>query len=302
MNKIKYFLRHPKDLICAILARFKFISDKTYLKIVFRLKIGMRLDLNNPKSFNEKLQWLKINNRDEKYTNMVDKYEVKKIVSKSIGEEYVIPNIGIYDSFEEIDFNKLPNRFAIKCTHDSGGYVIVSDKKKANIKKIKKKINKSLHRNYYYSGREWPYKNIKPRIIIEEYMEDNKKGGLVDYKIHLFNGVPKIILVCKNRFNNKMTEDFFDTDWNHLKIKREDHDNSIEKITKPKMLKKMLEISKMLSKNICFLRIDFYEINGKIYFGEFTFFPASGFKPFVPEPVDWELGDMIDLKGINNYE
>ena len=300
MNKIV-------NKICEILFKLDrrkiiILPDKLYLKVAYRFFFKKKLRLKNPKSFNEKMQWLKLHDRKPIYTTMVDKYEAKKIISNLIGEEYTIPTIGVYDSFEEIDFSKLPKKFVIKCTHDSGSIIRIKDKNVINKDFLKTRLDELLKNNYYYSGREWPYKNIKPRIIIEEYMEDNKKGGLVDYKIHLFNGVPKIILVCKNRFNNKMTEDFFDTDWNHLKIKREDHDNSIEKITKPKMLKKMLEISKMLSKNICFLRIDFYEINGKIYFGEFTFFPASGFKPFVPEPVDWELGDMIDLKGINNYE
>ena len=297
MNKIKYFLRHPKDLICAILARFKFISDKTYLKIVFRLKIGMRLDLNNPKSFNEKLQWLKINNRDEKYTNMVDKYEVKKIVSKSIGEEYVIPNIGIYDSFEEIDFNKLPNRFAIKCTHDSGGYVIVSDKKKANIKKIKKKINKSLHRNYYYSGREWPYKNVKPRILIEKYISENDTDDLIDYKFMCFNGKCKIIFTCTERFGGGLKVTFFDTDWNTLPFERHYPKSSIS-IKKPMNLSKMIHLAETLSNGIPFVRVDFYEVNNKIYFGELTFFPGNGFEEFTPIEWDYKIGDMLDLTNI----
>ena len=186
------------------------VPDKMYLKMKFRLKMNKKLDLNQPKTFNEKLQWLKLNDRKDIYTIMVDKYEVKKYVANIIGEEHIIPTIGIYDKFDNIDFDKLPNQFVIKCTHDSGGLVIVKDKSKINIDKIRKKINKHLKRDYYFLGREWPYKNVQPRIIVEKYMSNNGKE-LEDYKIHNFNGNPKLILVCKDRYTNVgLTEDFFD--------------------------------------------------------------------------------------------
>ena len=271
------------------------VPDKMYLKMKFRLKMNKKLDLNQPKTFNEKLQWLKLNDRKDIYTIMVDKYEVKKYVANIIGEEHIIPTIGIYDKFDNIDFDKLPNQFVIKCTHDSGGLVIVKDKSKINIDKIRKKINKHLKRDYYFLGREWPYKNVQPRIIVEKYMSNNGKE-LEDYKIHNFNGNPKLILVCKDRYTNVgLTEDFFDENWNHLDVKRPNHSNSIEIINKPNKLDEMLKLSKKISKNIPFVRTDFYIINNKIYFGEMTFFPASGFEKFVPESYDQLFGAWIEL-------
>ena len=272
---------------------FRFISDKTIIKKKYKKVFGKELNLNNPKTFNEKLQWLKLNDRKDIYIKMVDKCDVKDYVANIIGDEYIIPTLGVWNNFSDIKFNKLPNQFVLKCTHDSGGLCVIKNKNEINLEKIKLKLEKSLNRNYYYYGREWPYKNVVPRIMAEKYMGDN----LSDYKIFCFNGVPKIILVCTDRYQKDgLCEDFFDTNWKHLDIKRPTHPNANRNIEKPNNLDKMLEFSKELSKDIKFLRVDFYEINGKIYFGELTFYPASGLSGFVPSDWDIKLGNMLNIK------
>jgi len=285
---MKKILKYLKDI-----GLFKFVSDEKILKKKYLEVFGQELDLDNPQTFNEKLQWLKLHDRKDIYTTMVDKYEVKEYVKNIIGEEYIIPTLGVWDKFSAIDFAKLPEQFVLKCTHDSGGLCIIKDKKCMSYEKIHEKINKSLKRNYYYFGREWPYKNVKPRIIAEEYMGSN----LNDYKIFCFNGIPKIVLVCTDRYSKAgLCEDFYDIKWNHLNIKRKTHPNASRKIEKPKKLSKMLELAEKLSRDTKFLRVDFYDIDDKIYFGELTFYPASGFSGFVPDEWDQQLGDMLELK------
>lgn len=295
--KIIKFFKKPSKIILWLMDRniFFFLNDKIYLKLKFRLKMSKKLNLNNPQTFNEKLQWLKINDRKDIYTIMVDKYEVKNYVSKKIGEEYLIPTIGIYNSFEEINFEKLPNQFVIKCTHDSGGLVICRDKTNLDVKKAKKKINKYLKRKYFYIHREWPYKNVKPRIIIEKYMEDEKDNELRDYKLFCFNGTYKMMFIATNRQGEGDTYfDFFDRDFNHLPFTN-GHPNAPKLPHKPHNYKKMIELAEKLSANIPQVRVDFYEVNGKIYFGEMTFFHWSGLVPFEPEKWDIKLGDWIKL-------
>lgn len=271
------------------------LRDQQYLKLKYYVLMRKKLNLDNPITFNEKLQWLKLHDRKDIYTIMVDKYEAKKYVSKIIGEEYIIPTLGIYNSFSEINFDELPNSFVIKCTHDSGGLIIVKDKTKLDMNYARKTINQCLRKNYYYQGREWPYKNVKPRIIIEKYMSNNV-DELEDYKVHNFMGLPKVILVCKDRYKDTgLTEDFFDIKWDHLNVERPEHGNSKENICKPKELDEMLRLSKQLSKDIPFVRTDFYIIDHKLYFGELTFYPASGFSKFIPEEWDNTLGNWIEI-------
>lgn len=275
------------------------IPDRIYLKIMFRKKMHKKLNLKNPQTFNEKLQWLKLYDRNPDYTKMVDKFEVKKYVSDLIGEEYIIPTIGIYNKFEDIDFNVLPQQFVIKCTHDSGGIVICRDKDVLDIANAKEKIESSLKENYYYYGREWPYKNVKPRIIIEKYMEDYKTKELIDYKIMCFNEKPQILFTCTERFSNdglKVT--FFDSKWNRLPFERK-YKKSKKNIDKPINFDKMIELSEKISKDIPFFRIDWYEINGVLYFGEITFYPGSGYEIFYPEKWDYILGEYINLNKEN---
>ena len=295
--KLKYYLLNPSKLVLRIInSKFsRILADKTYLKIYFKCKMGYKLNLKNPQTFNEKLQWLKLYDRNPEYTKMVDKYEVREYIKEKIGEEYLIPLIGVYDKFDDIDFDELPNQFVIKCNHDSGGLVICKDKGKLNIEETRKKINKSLKRNYYYSGREWPYKNVKPRIIIEKYMEDSNKSDLIDYKLFCFNGIPKIVLVCSERFSSSnMCETWFDMNWKLIDMTESGH-RVDSTISKPKQLKKMVELSKKLSKNIPFIRVDWYEIGDKLYFGELTFYPASGFEKFEPKEWNKKIGDMLSI-------
>jgi len=287
------------------LGLLKKMPDKDYLKRMFHAKMGCDLDLSNPRTFNEKLQWLKLYDRKPIYTTMVDKYAVKKYVADRIGKEYIIPTLGVYDSAEEIDFAALPEQFVLKCTHDSHGLVICQDKSKLDVNEAKEKLKQALKTDYFYRFREWPYKDVKPRIIAEEYLDDNtvSGNGLTDYKVHCFNGVPKIILVCKDRFaKSGMTEDFYTSEWEHLSIKRPDHDNSHEEIAEPIQLPEMIELSKRLSSGIPFLRADWYIVHGELRFGELTFFPASGFKKFIPDSADEWLGEMIDFPHISKNE
>ena len=301
IEKVQYFIEDPdyRFLVLASKGYFDSLSDEDFLKRKFRALMGYELNLENPQTFNEKLQWLKLHDRNPEYIRMVDKYEVKQYVAGIIGEEYIIPTLGVWNSFEEIDFNKLPNQFVLKCTHDSGGIVICKDKKAFNIRSAKDKINKSLKRSYFYYGREWPYKKVKPRIIAEPYLTDESGIELMDYKFMCFQGVPKIILICKDRFTETgITEDFFDSNWNHLNFKRLEHECSKEEIVKPRELDELLNISVELSRNIPFIRCDYYIVQEKIYFGELTFYPASGFEPFDPPEWDKKLGDWIQLPAV----
>lgn len=298
IDKIKEYIANPRNILYWLdLKRVITLEDKEYLKILYRKVFKKELDLNNPQTFNEKLQWLKLNDRKDVYTTMVDKYEVKKYVSDIIGKEYIIPTLGIYNNFDEIDFNKLPNQFVIKCTHDSGGVVICKNKEKLDIKEAKKKINKSLKNNYYYSGREWPYKNVKPRIIIDEYIEDKMRHELVDYKIYAFNGKCDYVMACFDRFNGGPKFIYFDRDWNIKKEFSSDglkYGNNID-LTKPKNLDKMFESAEKLSKGIPFVRVDFYESNGKMYFGELTFYPSSGFDDARTQKCQEYLDNRLEI-------
>ncbi len=296
-SRIKEAINNPIEILHYIITRkpFRLLNDRTYLKILYRLKMGEKLNLDNPKTFDEKLQWLKLYNRKPEYTKLVDKYEVKEYISDKIGKEYIVPTIGIYDKFDDIDFKKLPNKFVIKCTHDSGGNVICRNKDNFDIESAKIKINKCLKNNYYYSGREWPYKNVKPRILIEKYMENDNSYELNDYKLYCFNGKVGFTLVCTGRYTREhTTETFFDENWNVLPFTEGNHlkDTSTKK---PKNFDKMLEFSSKLSKGIPHVRIDWYEVKGKLYFGEITFFTESGFEKFQPEEWAYKFGDMIDL-------
>lgn len=271
------------------------LSDKVYLKLIYRLIFGRKLDLKNPKTFNEKLQWLKLNDRKPEYTLMVDKYEVKRYIAERIGEEYVIPTLGVWDNFDDIDFDLLPNQFVIKCTHDSGGLVICKDKSKLDILKAREKINKALSRRFFYFGREWPYKNVKPRIIAEKYLVDETVDELRDYKFFCFGGVCKCLKVDFDRFIEHHAN-YYDPQGNLLEFGEKICPPNIDKnIVLPSNKNKMLQLAEILSKDIPFLRADFYDVNGKIYFGELTFYPASGWGEFTDEKWDYKLGEWIEL-------
>lgn len=303
MKKLIKFIKKPKLIILYLASKgfFNKMNDQSFLKMIYRIRIGKKLNLTNPETFNAKLQWLKLYNRKEHYTKMVDKYDAKNYVGNIIGNEYIIPTYSIYNTFDEINFDSLPEKFVIKCTHDSGGLVICKDKSNFNITKAKNKINNSLKRNYYYSNREWVYKNIKPRIIIEKYMEDKNNDDLADYKVMCFNGEPKMTFTCTDRFTNGLKVTFFDLKWNKLPFERH-YPYDLKNIKKPVNYNKMIELSKKLAKDIPFVRVDWYEINGKLYFGELTFFPGSGFEEFTPEIWDYKIGNYLDISKVKQNE
>lgn len=287
IKKIIYYLRRHHML--------DFLPDKIYIKLLYYIQFGKKIDLKAPKTYNEKLQWLKLYDRNPLYVKLVDKYEVKNYIKKSLGNEYVVPTIGVYKKFEEIDFSKLPQKFVIKCTHDSGGIVICKDKDTLDIEEARKKIKKSLNNNYYYHGREWPYKNVEPRIIIEELLEDKKNTDLKDYKFFCFNGKVKMLFIASNRHGKGETYfDFFDEKYNHLNFTN-GHENAPVMPKKPKNFELMKELAEKVSKNLNHARIDFYEVNEKIYFGEITFFHWSGLVPYEPEEWDYIIGEWLQI-------
>ena len=276
----------------------KNIPDEKYLKDLYRKQLGKELDLENPKTYNEKIQWLKLHDRNSLYSKLVDKYEVKDYVASIIGEEYIIPTIGVWKKFSDIDFEKLPNQFVLKCTNDSGGIIICKDKKAFSKWKSKIKLTLYGKRNFYYRSREWPYKNVKPRIIAEKYMEDERCHELRDYKFFCFHGKAELMFVASNRQGEGETYfDFFDMNYQHLDIIN-GHPNAPQMPEKPKNFDKMIKFAEMLSKDIPHVRVDFYEVNDKLYFGELTFYHWSGLVPFNPEEWDYKLGDMIDLSKV----
>lgn len=278
----------------------KRLSDETYLKLRYYVYVGKKLNLENPQTFNEKLQWLKLYDRKSIYTTMVDKYAAKRYVADRIGEEYIIPTLGVWDSFDDIIFSELPNQFVLKCTHDSGGLVICRDKSKLDMVAAKRKIERSLARDYFSLHREWPYKNVKPRIIAEEYMEDTETAELRDYKFFCFSGEVKALFIATER-QKQGTEvkfDFFDKNFDHLNL-RQGHPNAEILPSKPKCFDEMCVLAQKLSKDIPHVRVDFYEVNGKVFFGELTFSHFAGLVPFEPEEWDYTFGSWIRLPSSN---
>lgn len=273
------------------------MPDKVYLKHMFLARMGKRLDLEHPRTYNEKLQWMKLYDRKPEYSMMVDKYDVKTYVSAIIGQDHIIPMLGVWDSFDEIDFDKLPKRFVLKCTHDSGGHVICKDKDHLDLAAARKTLSSRLKRNYYKLYREWPYKDVKPRIIAEAYMEDAEgKGDLTDYKLHFFNGECKAILEYSNRFGtNGAYKDYYTPDWQHMDFLKGPSSYAPERSRRPVEMDEMIELGRLIAKNYLAVRVDFYIINHRIYFGEITFFPAGGFCAFDPEEWDEVFGGWIHL-------
>ena len=270
------------------------MPDKPYLQIFYYAEFGKFIDFKNPKTFNEKLNWLKLYYRRPDLITLVDKYEVKKYIADKIGEQYVIPTLGVWDKFEDINFNELPNQFVLKCTHDSGGLVVCKDKSKLNLKEVKAKIEKSLTNNYYLWTREWSYKGVKPRIIAEKYMEDQETGELRDYKFFCFNGEPKLMFVASERGLKNTKFDFYDMQFHHMNIVQH-YPNSEYSIEKPEHFEKMIELAKKLSEGFPHVRVDFYEANGRVYFGEMTFYHFGAIVPFETKEWDKKIGDWIKL-------
>lgn len=272
--------------------------DALYLKLLYRYRLGKKLNLKNPQTFNEKIQWLKLYDFKPEYTRLVDKYLVREYIKEKIGEKYLVPLIGVYDKFDDIDFNSLPDRFVIKCNHDSGGIVVCRNKEQLDIESARKKINWCMKRNYYKTSREKPYRDVIPKIIIEEYLDDGIHIVPRDYKIYCFNGEPKYIVIFKDRYNKSVakSETVYDIDWNRLDCSLDAHFKINRELDeKPECLDELLSITRKLAKGFPQVRIDFYIIENKIYFGEITLSTASGMTKTIPESLDAEIGKLINI-------
>lgn len=279
----------------SVKAKYKELyDDKQYIESKYLERVGKKLNLNTPSTFNEKLQFLKLRNRNPEYINMVDKYEAKEIVKKKIGADYIIPTYGIWDSFDEIDINSLPSQFVIKCTHDSGSVMICRDKNIFDWEKAKRQFSQALKINCFWQSREWPYKNVKPRIIAEKYIEDDEWSSLPVYKFFCFSGTVGLIQFILNDKAESETVDYYDVHWNKLCL-HQNYPNSKVITNKPEQLDTMLNLASLLSTDIPFVRVDFYCVSGQIYFSEFTFFSDSGFERFYPDEWDDKLGKMMDI-------
>ena len=276
------------------------LPDETFLRLLWKARFGSELNLVNPETFNEKMQWLKLYDRDPLHTLMVDKHAVKAYVAPLIGEEHVIPTLGVWTTPDNIDFSTLPDRFVLKCNHTSGeGLILCRDKTRLNREKAIRELKKAMKDDYYLTYREWPYKDVPRKIIAEPYMEDLQAAALgLDtlpvYKILCFEGEPRIIQTIQNDKTSHETIDYFDPDWKLLPF-RQNYPNSTVPTSRPKRLSEMLEIAEKLSSGFHFLRVDLYEINGEIFFSEFTFFSDAGFAPFEPEEWNRILGSWIHL-------
>lgn len=299
MLSIKEYMKRPRRAAAVLLQHyFTWLPDKAYLKLLFKFKMGRRLNLKNPQTFSEKLQWLKLYDRKPEYTQLVDKYAVKDYVANILGEEYIIPTLGIWNKPEEIDWDVLPERFVLKTTYGGGssGVVICKDKNIFDRNKAITKLKRSAKQNIYRTLKEWPYKNVPKRIIAEQYIEPSPGANdLPDYKFFCFNGEPKYCQVISGRETGKCI-DFFDHDWNHQPFHEPKHYRFAEiEPTKPKHLEKMWRAAAKLAENKAFSRIDFYEVGDKVYFGEITFFPTSGMGGFSPVEYETIVGNMIEL-------
>lgn len=293
MNRIIKAIANPRHSFTVIFQRIcqYWMPDKLYLYILYRLVFGRSLNLKNPVTFNEKLNWMKLYGRKPVYTRMADKYEVKQFVKELIGEQYVVKNYGVYESWDEIVFEALPNTFVIKGTHDSGGAYVCKNKLSFNQIKVREKIELNQSHNFYYWYREWPYKNIKPRIIVDELLDDHTGNELRDYKFWCFNGIPTF-MYCTIK-GKDVYENFYDMDFKPVMI---DHGfpRHQPEFEKPKNFELMVQLASRLSEGVPFVRVDFFDVEGRVYFGEFTFFDWGGMRPF---KCDWDkkLGELLVL-------
>lgn len=304
MSKISTLLKliknNPSSINAAICDNIRrtrisrLIPDKIFLKWVYKAHLHKSLDFDNPKGFNAKLQWMKVYDRKPEYTMMVDKLAVKEYIKQKIGEEYVIPTLGVWNSVNEIDFDALPDKFVLKCNHDSRSVIVCKDKSKLDKEEAKLHLNKCLHTNLYWWGREWPYKNVKPMIFAEQFLEEPGENDLKDYKLMCFNGEIKCSFVCSERFETGLKVTFFDRNWNKMPFIRH-YPSSDNDIPKPQTYEMMVALAEKLSQGLRFVRVDFYEVQGRIYFGELTFFPGSGFEEFTPDSWDDTIGNWIRI-------
>lgn len=287
------------------LGSYNRMPDKEYLERLYFVTMGRVLNIDSPTTFNEKLQWLKLYDRRPEYTMMVDKYLVRAYIAKVLGEEYLIPLLGVWDDPDEIDFDALPDQFALKCNHNSGlGMCICRDKSKLDIKQVKKNLRRGLMQDYYLTGREWPYKDVPRKIICEKYMTIDQKAdmegtpkGLIDYKFYCFHGEPLYLSVSRGMEDHTTARmSFLTLDWKIADFCRSDYKPFLELPEKPSQLNEMIEIAKKLSAGTYFLRVDLYEIGGRVYFGELTFSPGAGMMRFAPPEADICVGSKLKLE------
>jgi hypothetical protein len=290
------YIKNPFKIIRAMGTRgiLNWLPDKPYLKLVYWGETGKKLNLDVPVTYNEKLQWLKLYDRKPEYIKYADKYAVRSYIRETIGEQYLIPLLGVYENVEEINWDLLPNKFVLKCTHGSGANIICTDKDNLDVKDANKKLNKWMKKSWYWFGREWAYKNIKPCIVCEQFIESTGDRIPIDYKFMCFNGVPKLVQVHLDRYGLSYKKDFYDVRWNKTSI-CSGVPNSTVVTTKPRKFDCMMEIARKLSKDMPYARIDFYEQNGNVYFGEITLYPTSGFTRFKDHNDDIILGSWIKL-------
>lgn len=283
----KYFtIQHPENYI---------LSDKSFIKKLYKKRMGKEINLSDPKTFCEKQNWLKLYDRKSIYTVMVDKYLARDFVAERVGKTYLVPLLGVWDNADEIDFSSLPDKFVLKCNHNSD-VIICTDKSSLDTEKVRIKLNEQLKRNYYFQKREWPYKNVPRKIICEKYMENHDKTNPLEFKVLCFNGTPKYVIVISGRFINKETTmDTYDMDWKYTDLVNGDCPLAGDIYEKPDCLNEIYEISKTLSENVPFLRVDFNFWNNNLYFGEMTFFDAAGFENYQPQEWDLYFGDLIKL-------
>lgn len=270
------------------------LPDEIFLKIKYRYHFNKKLNLKNPISFNEKMQWLKINNRKPEYSNLVDKFAVRSYIEEEIGEEYLIPLLGVYNSFEDINFNELPNEFVLKPTHTSGNVIVCKDKSKLDLNEVEREVKSWMKREYYWLHREWPYKNVSPKLVCEKLMVDESGIELKDYKIFCFDGVAKLVQVDYDRFKTHK-RNIYDVEWNYIPLSFQYPTDSNVQIAKPQKLNKVLALAEKLAQNHPYIRVDFYVINESIYFGELTFYPEAGFGKFSDEELNMEMGSWIKI-------
>lgn len=280
----------------SLLTASHLLPDGVYLRLRYLQRMHRVLHLRHPRRFTEKLQWLKLHDHDLLYPTLVDKRAVKEYVTERIGAQYVLPTLGVWDRFEDIDFDALPERFVLKCTHDSGGAVLCPGRAAFDRDAAERKLRRHMNRNYYWHGREWPYRAVQPRILAEPYLSGPDGAEPVDYKLWCFHGKPELTLVCSGRFSPQgLREDFYDMAWNRLPLARPNHPNSEQSLPPPRHYGLMQRLAAELAGAFPFVRVDFYEVDGRVYFGEFTFYPASGLTGFVPEAGDDRLGQLLRL-------
>ena len=295
LKKLQKFLidKNYRFIILANMGFYNNLENDIYLKKLFKAIMARDLDFSNLRTYNEKLQWLKLNDKNDYYTTLVDKYAVREEIKKIIGEDFLIPLLGVWENANDIEFDKLPNQFVLKCTHNSGkGMCVCTDKNNLNIRKARKKLNKGLKENYYLKSREWPYKYVKPRIIAEQFIgEKNRTPN--DYKFFIIEGKIECIMVCSDRDTGKTNFSYYDIKWNDYSNEKNEN-----KIQKPKMLDEMISITNKIIKGLPSIhtyRIDLYNVKNKIYFGEITFYNDGGFDDDITKETDELMGSKVKL-------